>query len=172
MTFEWIGTLGTAIVGVAGITATYWSAAKARATQTNNLQFSIGAENERARLVEKRRIYATYMGAISSYVVVERDLADAKEKGLTEDRISVLRADLSRSMTVVLSALCELRLIASSNLAILAVNVVQQLTTSEDTSVKFPESRDELYKVMRADLGEAQYEGIEVAEIVTNAIRR
>jgi hypothetical protein len=80
MTLEWIGTLGTATVGVAGIMATYWSAAKARITQNSNLQLTINAENERVRLAEKRRVYAAYMSAIGSYVLAERTLADALQK--------------------------------------------------------------------------------------------
>jgi hypothetical protein len=81
-----------------------------------------------------------------------------------------LRSDLNRSMTVMLAALCEVRLIAPGSLAALAVSVVQQLTLSEDTSLRFPEFRDELYKVMRFDLGEAEHQAIEAPEIVAHAL--
>jgi hypothetical protein len=172
MALEWVGTLGTAIVGIVGIMATYWAAAKARITQNKNLQLSINAENERARLAEKRRVYTAYMSAIGSYVLAERTLADAREKGLGKARVLELRSDLSRSMTVMLAALCEIRLIAPGNLTALAVSVVQQLTLSEDTSLRFPEFRDELYTVMRLDLGEPEHQAIEVPEIVTHALQR
>jgi hypothetical protein len=172
MALEWVGTLGTAMVGVAGIMATYWSAAKARITQNSNLRLSINAENERARLAEKRRIYSTYMSAIGNYVLAERTLADARERKLGQGRVTELRSDLTRSMTAMLAALCEIRLIAPGNLTALAVSVVQQLTVSEDTSLRFPEFRDELYRAMRLDLGEAEHQAIEAPEIVTHAVRR
>ena len=33
MALDWVGALGTAVVGLAGISATYWAAAKARIAQ-------------------------------------------------------------------------------------------------------------------------------------------
>lgn len=172
MNLGWIGTLGTAMVGTAGITATYWSARKARITQIQNLQLSINTENDRARLAEKRRIYTAYMCAISSYVAVERRLAVARNKGSDENGISALCSELGKSMTVMLHALCEVRLIAPEALSLLAGNIVLQLSTSEDTSVQFPQFRDELYKAMRRDLGESEYRAIELPEIVSHAIVR
>ena len=115
MSLEWVGTLGTAIVGIAGIAATYLSACRARITQVRNLQLSIYAENDRARLAEKRRVYSEYMFAISSYVAIERSLAAARKKNASEDSISALRSELSKSMTIMLHALCEVRLIAPEN---------------------------------------------------------
>src|SRR6516164_1900127 len=87
MTWDWAGTLGTAIVGVAGIAATYLSASKARIAQGTNLQLAINAENDRARLTEKRHIYAAYMGATGSYVAAERRLAAGQEKDFGNERI-------------------------------------------------------------------------------------
>jgi hypothetical protein len=170
MMLEWVGTLGTAVVGLAGIAATYWSASKARVTQGDNLQFTITAENDRARLSEKRRIYAGYMGAIGSYVAAERRLAVARDKH--RSTVSALRSEFNQSMTDMLGALCELRLIAPENLVVLAVTVVHKLTTSEDTSADFPKFRDALYKLMRDDLGEPEHHRIEVPEIVSHALPR
>ena len=169
---EWVGTLGTAIVGIAGIAATYLSACRARITQVRNLQLSIYAENDRARLAEKRRAYSEYMFAISSYVAIERSLAAARKKNASEDSISALRSELSKSMTIMLHALCEVRLIAPETLSLLAGNVVTGLATSEDTSLIFPQFRDELYKAMRCDLGEPEHQAIELPEIVSHAIER
>jgi hypothetical protein len=165
-------TLGTAVVGLAGITATYLAATKARIAQSNNLLLAISAENDRVRLTDKRHIYAGYMGAIGSYVAAERRLAAARNKDFGNERVSALRSELNQAMTVMLSTLGEIRLIAPENLAILAVNVVQKLTQGEDTSSIFPEFREELYKVMRADLGEPEHQRIEVPEIVSHALER
>lgn len=77
MALDWVGTLGTGIVGLAGIAATYWSASKARIAQAKDLQFRINADNDRIRLTDQRRIYAAFMGAVSSYVVIGQRLATA-----------------------------------------------------------------------------------------------
>lgn len=172
MDLGWVATLGTATVGIVGIAATYLSSCKARITQNRNLQLSVDAENNRARLAEKRRIYAEYMCAISSYVSVERSLAAARNKSSAEDVISALRSELSNSMTIMLHALCRVRLIAPGPLSLLAGNVVADLATTEDTSLIYPQFRDELYKVMRCDLGEPEHQTIELPEIVSVAIER
>ena len=112
------------------------------------------------------------MSAIGIYAAAERRLAAARDKGSGDERIFALRSDLNQAMTAMLSALGEIRLIAPENLAILAINVVQELTQHEDTSNIFPEFRDELYKVMRADLGEPEHPHIEVPEIVSHALER
>jgi len=75
-------------------------------------------------------------------------------------------------MTVMLGALGEMWLIAPENLCTLAINAVQNLTQTEDTSSIFPKFRDELFKVMRADLGEPDYQQIELPEIVSHALER
>ena len=172
MTWDWAGTLGTAIVGVAGIAATYLSASKARIAKGTNLQLAINAENDRARLTEKRHIYAAYMGATGSYVAAERRLAAGQEKDFGNERIATLRSELNQAMTVMLGALGEMWLIAPENLCTLAINAVQNLTQTEDTSSIFPKFRDELFKVMRADLGEPDYQQIELPEIVSHALER
>jgi hypothetical protein len=50
-------------VGIAGIGGTILSARLTAKAQTANLRLSIGAEDRRARLAEKRRIYATFMAS-------------------------------------------------------------------------------------------------------------
>src|SRR5262249_276658 len=148
---------------------TYWSGAKALRAQTYNLQFRINAENDRARLAEKRRIYAAFMNALGTYVVVERNLIMARSKGSDEERLMTLRSELTGAMTNMLNALFEIRLIASENLAHLSVGAVQRLTTSEDPSDEFPELRDSLYELMRADLGEPIHRRIDAPEIAAQA---
>lgn len=84
----------------------------------------------------------------------------------------MLRAELAESLTVMINALCEVRLIAPENLAFLSVNVVQRLTTSEDPTHDFPELRDKLYEAMRTDLGEPEHQHIDVPEIAAKALER
>ena len=169
---DWIASLGTAIVGFTGIIATYRSGSMARISQAINLELSINAENDRCRLAEKRRIYAAFMGSASSYVAAERALSAARCKGASEKRLGELRTELNQVMVTMLTALCELRLIATEDLAIVAVNTVQRLTTSENLASEFPELRDALYEVMRTDLNEPVYERIDAPEIVAHALER
>lgn len=169
---DWAGTLVAGVVGCVGIAATYWSGTKARIAQTKNLQFQLEVQGDRARLADKRQIYASFMCAISGYVAAERRLTAGREKDLSEERLSVLRSELNVALDSMLNALCEIRLIAPEDLTILSVNVVHQLTRSEDLSGDFPEIRDRLYAKMRADLGEPRHEKIDAPEIVSNALDR
>lgn len=172
MALDWVATLVTGIVGCTGIVATYWSGTKARIAQTKNVEFQLSVQGDRARLADKRRIYATFMCAISGYVSAERRLADARAKDLSEQRLSVLRSELHVALTAALHALCEVRLIAPENLMVLCVDVVHRLSRSEDLSRDFPGMRDRLYAEMRADLGEPRHKQIDVPEIVSSALDR
>ena len=75
-------------------------------------------------------------------------------------------------MTFMLSVLGEIRLIAPENLVIFSIEVVQKLTTTADLTDIFPDLRDKLYEVMRADLGEPPQRRINVPELVAQALER
>jgi hypothetical protein len=169
---DWIGTLGTAIVGIIGIVATYWTGRKALITQTRNMELRINAEADRARLADKRRIYATFIAATSRYVAAAQSLAAARTKGAPESELPVLRSELGLAMTLMLSVLGEIRLIAPEDLVILSIEVVQKVTTTANLTDIFPELRDKLYEVMRADLGEPPQRRINVPELVAQALDR
>lgn len=172
MIVEWVGSLGTAIVGFTGIIATYRSGNKARISQATNLTLHINAENDRCRLADKRRIYASFMGAVSAYVVAEHNLAAAVRNPSNGKRLAQLRAELNQAMTNMLTTLCELRLIAPQNLAEVSVGAVRQLTTSRDIASEFPELRNSLYEAMRTDLGEPIHERLDLPEIAAHALER
>jgi hypothetical protein len=56
-------TVITGVVGVAGITGTILAARIAASTQTANLMRSMSEERSRARLVDKRQVYANFITA-------------------------------------------------------------------------------------------------------------
>jgi hypothetical protein len=169
---DWIGTVVTGTVGVVGILATYRSGTKARIAQSKNLKLSINAEDNRNKHSEKRRIYASFIASAGSYVVVERALAVERDKGSAEDRIFALRCELKDAMGLMFKVLAEVRLIAPENVVSLAVDAVQRLIRSNELAREFPEIRDKLYEVMRADLGEPAHGHIHAPELAAEALER
>jgi hypothetical protein len=156
----------TGIVGIAGIGGSIVSAKLAGKSATQNLQTSIAAENERARLADKRRIYASFQASMDN-VYVAIDTAQTSRAGADrEQHVSDMRA----AATTMLAAMTELQLIAPKDLRNLATDVGNltarhfraaeegrrtiQLTSKEGAERKFAEERLELYRAMRADLGE------------------
>jgi hypothetical protein len=168
----WIGTVVTGIVGLAGILATYRLSGKSRIAQSENLQLSISAENDRNMRSEKRRIYARFMASTSTYVAAEHTLAVKRRKGAADDVLSALRSELNEAMTVMFCTLAEVRLIAPEDVTVLAVAAVQRLIRSTDLTSEFPDIRDGLYKVMRADLGEPPHGYIHAPELAAAALER
>jgi len=63
----------TGIVGLAGIGGTLVSAKITRKSAAENLRTSIGAEDERARLAEKRRIYAQALASLTAVNVMGKE---------------------------------------------------------------------------------------------------
>jgi len=143
----------TGIVGIAGIGGSIMSARLAGKSATQNLQVSITAENERARLAEKRRCYMHYLAASSDLInsmakqhVLGDDADDALSTALVYERGEVL--------TGVLSALGELLLVAPEPVMHLADSAATLLAGADPDAGKFRELREQLLWAMRADLGE------------------
>lgn len=169
---EWIGTVVTGAVGLAGILATYWSSAKARIAQSENLQSGISAENDRCIRSEKRRIYAKFVASTGNFVASEHALAVERSKGSADDAIFKLQCELKDAMTQMFGTLAEVRLIAPMDVTALAVDAVHRLVRSPELAREFPEIRDKLYEVMRADLGEVAHDHIEAPELAAAALER
>ena len=112
------------------------------------------------------------MASASTYVAAEHTLAVRRHKGGADDVLSVLRSELNEAMTDMFCTLAEVRLIAPEDVTVLAVKAVQRLTRSTDLTNEFPEIRDGLYKVMRADLGEPPHGYIHAPELAAAALER
>jgi hypothetical protein len=148
-----IAAISAGVVGLAGILATYWSGKR-----------SINAENERARLAEKRRIYAkcaaTYRRLESARISasdVEMYDAGAKEA-------------LENSLVALDDAVSELILIAPKNIRKIARQILEDQVayvgevldqtdkdsgdSDGDQSTMPKATIGQLWVAMRADLGE------------------
>lgn len=145
------GTLTTGAVGLAGIGGTLWQGKRAREaassdlreslnTASKNLLTSINAENERARIAEKRRIYAHFIAALG-------DLLKTWDQANTRDR--------AEALTGALAAVSELRLIAPNDLGSQAESLLTITAAPGQMRGDWAMTRLLLIYAMRADLGEA-----------------
>jgi len=102
----------TGIVGLAGIGGTLVSAKITRKSAAENLRTSIGAEDERARLAEKRRIYAQALASLTAVNVMGKE-------------------ERSRITLAATSAVNEVVLIAPSHVWELAIEAENQARSGE-----------------------------------------
>lgn len=77
---DW-STIATGAVGIAGIGGSIWSARISRKSATSDLRPTIGAENERVRMSEKRRIYAVYLSSTTRYSLASGAAQVARDAG-------------------------------------------------------------------------------------------
>jgi hypothetical protein len=75
-----VAAITTGVVGLGGILATYWQGKRGQEAASKNFSTTITAENERARLAEKRRIYAACLNALNDLAVAaaDRKLSEAE----------------------------------------------------------------------------------------------
>jgi hypothetical protein len=136
---------------MAGIVGTLWQGKRAREaaagdlrqsldTGSKNLLTSIGAENERVRIAEKRRIYAHFIATLG-------ELLKTWNQVNTRDR--------AEALTGALAAVAELRLIAPNDLGSQAESVLTFTAAPGPVSSDWAMVRLLLINAMRADLGEA-----------------
>jgi hypothetical protein len=154
--------ISTGVAAVAGIGGTILGARIAGKSQLSGLNLSISAEDERAKITEKRRIYAQCHAAFNNMVTAVVAVRTYMVKEITERQIPA--AD---HQTVVASemyvALSELKLIASTEVAEAAERVADYFraytaATSQaaglDEGLEYRYLRNRLYRIMREDLGE------------------
>jgi len=150
-----VAAISTGVVGLAGIGGTLWQGKRSREAQTagikasldataDNLKVGIDAENERARLAEKRRIYASYSATIfhAYAIATQKPGVAVKEKAET--------------MLAAIEAISQLELIAPDAVTGLARDALLTITGSEEVdNAQFNTLRPLMSRAMRADLGEA-----------------
>jgi len=141
----------TGTVGLAGIGGTLWQGKRSREASSKdlnhslevgaaNLITSINADNERARIAEKRRIYASFIATLG---------------GLLKTWNQVNTIPRAEALVGSLAAAAELRLIAPGDLGVKAETVLTIAAASGQIHEKFGILRLLLIYSMRADLGEA-----------------
>jgi hypothetical protein len=173
--------LATAAVGIAGIAGTFWQGKRAREAASNdlkqnlkaaseNLLTTINADNERARLAEKRRIYASCLTAInaaSPAFSTHRRARNAKNARTWTNVEAKLAAweDAKTARDAMLNAEMELELIAPKDVFQHAQQAGDNLMKYWDKTANDAEPDDslpsstkpliiKLRSVMRIDLGE------------------
>jgi hypothetical protein len=162
--FPW-ETLITGAVGLAGIGGTLWQGTRSREAASKdlkasldataeNLNLSINAENERARLAEKQRVYARCLAAFAGLIdPIAKNHAFGSE---TEDVLAAsLATEYGTALATQQNAVSELLLIAPVDVRQLALKASTKLMHDDGSEVagaEFRAVRDRLIQAMRADL--------------------
>jgi hypothetical protein len=143
----------TGAVGLAGIGGTLLSAKMTGKSDAENLRTSISAEDRRARLAEKRRIYAGCVAAVTAYS--DATVAANTPKMLLAEQRAELEHEVGRTRLAAQVAVSEVDLIAPPEVAMMAHRAVQAvLHASEarnEANIAVPIVS--LTMVMRRDLG-------------------
>jgi hypothetical protein len=142
-----VAAISGGVVGVAGIIFAWRQSSR-----------SISADDQRARLAEKRRIYAHFLAACSELVRAS-GMVDAEPKRTPFQLVKGLEvapptaAELQRTVAQAntVSAYSELELIAPKQVCDVALGYVRAILVKK---VKHSEPLDRVVSVMRADLGE------------------
>ena len=130
------------VVGLAGIFAATRQSGK-----------SIRAEDARAKLAERRRIYANYLATLTQYAGADNRLRAAEDG--SKEHEEALR-ERSQAQTAARTAVQEVTLIAPASLSILAQQVDSQGRNVRDEAGgdRITKAYAEMIIAMRADLGE------------------
>jgi hypothetical protein len=178
----------TGTVGIAGIAGTLWQGKRSREAQSRDLKLSINsaaenlrlglkAEDERAKLAEKRRIYALYVTSIDSYADKAIAFGASLKSPDRQTKNRALKAYVQGGSAISV-ALAELMLIAPESVGSIARDIFVSIgaiavagledsgkrlrddavdrLTSEYSKLpgKYHEMANQLYDAMRRDLGE------------------
>jgi hypothetical protein len=149
----------TGVVGVGGTALGAWLNGR---TQTKTLRLSLDAENKRARLADKRRVYVSCIAAISEVfnAILKVSMFPDKSGGVRESLLS----EYSAALASLLNATSELQLVGPESMIGLARDIYEPFVLdiapgplSEEIRERFREIgelREQLLAAMRADLGE------------------
>jgi hypothetical protein len=144
----------TGLVGIAGIGGTLLSARMTGKSDAENLRTSITAEDGRARLAEKRRVYANCLARLTDGFFAAT-IVKTYEGKHTEAEYKAAVLECNRARVVATNALHEVKLIGPPNLGSLATSAVRSLLRLlEGDNTEFSRVQAELTLAMRADLGE------------------
>jgi len=142
----------TGIVGLAGIGGTLLAAKMAAKSAAENLRTSISAEDARAKVAEKRRIYASCLAALSAHATANAFpfTTVPPEAGIR------FQEEINRTRLTAANAVYEVQLISPSEVAGLA-NIALLALLNADAATQEPvigKAIGALMGAMRRDLGE------------------
>jgi hypothetical protein len=152
------------VVGLAGIVATYWQGKRAAEAASKSLRKSIDVENERARLTEKRRIYAACHAAFTAMRIESITHRVAYQSPPNQEQRDAAELVLNQVQRAMLNATGELLLIAPKGVRKIAADLTDSYlsyisATARGASLDEPTEpaghlQNQLYDAMPADLGE------------------
>jgi hypothetical protein len=158
------GVIVTGAVGAAGIAGTLLSARLTARSHIAGLKLSTAAEEERAHLAEKRRIYAGFHTSIDR-LIVDWNLMHEGMGGAGPDEREELKQVPDAAMMAMSNSLSEIKLIApepvgrqAEKLARLFRAISQAILSERDGAEldaigsEIFRQRSALYEAMRADL--------------------
>src|SRR5215472_18291875 len=156
--------VATGVVGLAGIVATYWQGKRATEAASESFRRSIYAAGERARLAEKRRIYAACQAAFTAMRIESITHRVAYQPPPSQDQRDAAELALSQARQAMLHVTSELLLIAPEGVRKIAADLTDSYlgyitATVRGASLAEPtepagQLQNQLYDAMRADLGE------------------
>jgi hypothetical protein len=154
----------TGTLGLAGIMATYWQGRRATRAASENFRTGMDVESERARLADKRRIYAAGQAAFTAMRIESITHRVAYQPPPNQEQRDAAELALNQAQRAMLSATSELLLIAPEPVRKLATeltdNYVSYITATvrgaslDEPSDPLGHMQSQLYDAMRADLGE------------------
>jgi hypothetical protein len=152
----------TGVVGLAGIGGSIVSARMASTSAAANLQTNIAAEERRAKVAEKRLIYARYLTSITEVVAAAGNLEIYGGEADPGDR-QALVVRVNQSVVALMNALSEVQLVAppkdvgprADDMGRATNEYANKVLRGEESRADFYSLRQALVGAMRADLGEA-----------------
>jgi hypothetical protein len=154
-----LGIIVTGAVAVAGIGGTITATWMTGKSQARNLQLSIGAENRRAMLADKRRTYASFHTSLDRIMILAGEQVPA-----SKPEIDRHMSKLDKALTTMYSAASEVVLIAPVEIGALAHVTAREFGRGAKDALR-PEGggvdvdsakRERLYDLMRAELAELE----------------
>ena len=154
----------TGVVGLAGIMALYWQGKRATETASQTFRRSINVQQDRARLAEKRRIYAACQATFTAMHIESITHRVAYQPPPDQDQRDAAELALNQVQRSMLNATSELLLIAPDDVRKLAANLADSYVSYiaatvhgaplDEPAGATAHMQDQLYDAMRADLAE------------------
>jgi hypothetical protein len=168
-TMDAMSDVGVIVTGVlvgsaSGIIGTICGAWLTARSQMSGLMLQITAEDQRAKIADKRRVYADFHAALDNLIIGNQSIRDSWETSSQDERAAI-RSKADTALVALFSAQSAVKLTApksigekADKLAGLMVGETEPLLFGEmggwdESGDDFLEQRSKLYRAMRADLG-------------------
>ena len=153
---QWFGVVVTGTVGLAGVAGVVWTSHRERRLNAVIYRASLVAEDKRAALADKRRIYAAFLAHLSTLSRLRAELQrpfdkeSMERKALVADAMSMLERLNSLLYEILLIApddVMTAALLANKDAADRTIDAVKGSLTRSNSDL-----REDLITLMRNDL--------------------